>query len=51
MDCKLVFHVFKDIYLNVIMQIQYIILKKMAHALCYDAFVDVFVNEEFKISL
>ena len=24
---------------------------KLAHALCFDAFVDVFVNEEFKISL
>ena len=24
---------------------------KLAHALCFDAFVDVFVKEEFKISL
>ena len=24
---------------------------KLAHALCFDAFFDVFVNEEFKISL
>ena len=23
---------------------------KLAHALCFDAFVDVFVKEEFKIS-
>ena len=23
---------------------------KLAHSLCFDAFVDVFVNEEFKIS-
>ena len=94
MDCTLVFHVFKDIYFNVIMQIQYIKLKKdvwkkncheyiyvkvldypqkrererereresererereraatLAYALCFDAFVDVFVNEEFKFSL
>ena len=84
MDCTLVFHVFKDIYFNVIMQIQYIKLSKdvwkkltwihvrtwfrlspnerererereraatLAYALCFDAFVDVFVNEEFKFSL
>ena len=74
MDCTLVFHVFKDIYLNVIMQIHSLILnKKMFEKNCHEyiyvhdldfplmreralprwpmLFVDLFVNEEFKISL